>query len=112
MIYLNPLTDNELFALCKRLILLHSAYYRYTPSLNDGEIEQFLRVSLGRIGAEEMVTPREITRDFLNILDILFTNPDTSLAQLLGSNSLSCENKEKEAEENKTDFLDFNEILL
>ena len=44
------------------------------PPLTDSEIEAFMRLALSRIGAEELITPREIIRDFLTLLNILRDN--------------------------------------
>ncbi len=109
LIYLERLSDNEIFALCKRLILLHSSYYGYSPKIGDREILAFLKLALSRMGADEMITPREVTRDFLNVLDILFTNPETEFETLLGNVTLQA-TEEKEAEND--DFFDFGEIKL
>ena len=35
-------------------------------------------------GADEFLTPREVIRDFLNMLNILRQNPKTNILQLLG----------------------------
>ncbi len=106
LIYLERLTDNEIFALCKRLLLLHSAYYGYQPTVSDEMILDFLKTALGRMGADEMITPREITRDFLNILNILFSDPNADFFTLLGKK------EEEEKSKDTDDFFDFGEIEL
>lgn len=108
LIYLNRLTDNEIFALCKRLLVLHSSYYAYEPKIGDEEIFAFLKVALARMGANEMITPREITRDFLNVLDVLFSEPDSDFESLIGKTSVEEEPEEKELD----DFFDLSEIQL
>lgn len=106
LIYLERLTDNEIFALCKRLLLLHSAYYGYSSTISDEMILAFLQTALRRMGADEMITPREITRDFLNILNILFSDPTADFYALLGAKE---ENNEEKSDDN---FFDFSEIEL
>lgn len=108
LIYLDRLTDNEIFALCKRLLLLHSSYYAYTPRLQDEQLLQFLRVAFGKMGANEMITPREITRDLLSVLDVMYSDPSVSFESLLGDQKLF---KAEETDEEQ-DFIDFNEINL
>ena len=108
LIYLQRLTDNELFALAKRLVLLHSSYYNYRSTVTDENILAFLNASLGRIGSDEMITPREITRDFLNLLDLTYSDPDSDFDALLGKTAA-----EKQAEKTEDDnFFDFSEIKL
>ena len=110
LIHLKRLTDDELFALCRRLVLLHSSYNRYTPKVGDGEITAFLKQSLSRMGASEMITPREITRDFLNLLDVMYTDPETDFFALLGETGKNAANEEKQADND--DFFDISEIKL
>ncbi len=107
LIYLQRLTDNEIFALCKRLLTLHSSHYAYTPKIGDDEILAFLKVAFGKMGADEMITPREITRDFLNILDIMFTDGDASFYDLIGKSEFVTESKDED-----DDFFNLDEINL
>ncbi|MBR7094953.1 MAG: ATP-binding protein [Clostridia bacterium] len=82
VIRLRRLSDNELLALVVRLASLHTELYG-TPVLPAADAEAFLRRELDRAGAEEMVTPREIIRDFLSLLDILRENPTATFGALL-----------------------------
>ncbi len=108
LIYLQRLSDNEIFALCKRLLSLHSSYYAYAPKIADEEILAFLKVAFNKMGANEMITPREVTRDFLNVLDILFTNPEENFYNLIGKTEFVSEKKEDEDD----DFFNLDEITL
>jgi hypothetical protein len=59
---------------------------------------EFLRTSLARAGAEELATPREIIRDYLNLLNILRENPSLSFEELMGSHAAqSAPSEEKQA---------------
>ncbi len=82
VIRLRRLSDNELLALVVRLASLHAELYG-TALLSSEECESFLRSALDRAGAEELVTPREIIRDFLSLLDILRENPNATFAGLV-----------------------------
>jgi hypothetical protein len=44
-------------------------------------------VEYNRVGAETHITPREIIRDFIELINIIYQNPDKNLADILGSNS-------------------------
>ncbi len=110
LIYLKRLTDNEIFALCKRLLLLHASYYGYEIRLSDDDVLSFLKVSLGRMGADEMITPREIIRDLLGILDVMFTDPQIKFSTLLGKHM--CVPEKKTEEEEDEDFFDLSEVKL
>ena len=74
IIYLKPLNDNELFELIVKLVSIHSNLYGYKPLLTENDLKTFLKCEFDRIGANENITPREIIRDFIGVLNILFQN--------------------------------------
>ena len=45
----------------------------------------FLKDTMTHEGAESMITPREIIRDFVTLLDLLYTNPDKSFEEIAGT---------------------------
>ena len=46
------------------------------PPLTDEQIKRFLQVCVSRAGAEELLMPREMIRDYLSLLNILRDNKD------------------------------------
>ena len=85
VIRLRRLSDNELLALVRRLTKLYSEREGLNePLLTDEEISDFMKQALSRTGADEMITPREIIRDYLTLLNILRDNKDASFAELIG----------------------------
>ena len=77
VIRLRRLSDNELLALIRRLTKLYMQREETeVPPLSDEEIERFLRISASRAGAEELLMPREMIRDYLSLLNILRDNKD------------------------------------
>ena len=90
VIRLRRLSDNELLALVKRLTRLYAEREGYTePPLCDSEIERFMNSALSRAGAEEMITPREIIRDYLTLLNILRDNKEATFDSLMKNMSFS-----------------------
>lgn len=85
VIKLLPLDHNEIFVLLKKLKLIFDVNYKVEINISDKEIQQFMEELFNKPGAEEFLTPREVIRDFLNILNILRQNPKTSILQLLGN---------------------------
>lgn len=85
VIRLKRLSDSELLALVMRLTALHGEYHGYAPRVTNEQMEEFLRTSLSRAGADTLVTPREIIRDYVTLLDLLYTNPDRSFADIAGT---------------------------
>lgn len=87
LIRLETLSETEIFVLLQRLRELHSIHYEYTPSVTDGDIQQFMTEVYSRIGADQLLTPREVTRDFVTLLNLLQQNPGQSFATIMqGSN--------------------------
>ena len=89
VIRLRRLSDNELLALAMRLSrLFMQKEGTAVPIVTDGEIERFIRTATAKAGAEELITPREIIRDFLTLLNILKDNPEATFDELIKGESL------------------------
>jgi hypothetical protein len=71
VIRLDQLTREEIYVLLERLAGIHAAHFDYTERLGEREFTAFLELVFSAPGAEEFLTPREITRDFLGLLNIL-----------------------------------------
>ncbi len=97
VIRLRRLSDNELLALVKRLTKLYAQREGTDiPPVSDREIEVFMNFALSKAGSEEMITPREIIRDFLTLLNILKDNPTATFDSLV-KNVTFTEKTEQEA---------------
>ncbi|MBV8253656.1 MAG: ATP-binding protein [Chitinophaga sp.] len=82
VIRLLPLNHNEVFVLLKKLKEIFDQNYGITVDFSDEEIQTFMEAMFNKPGASEFLTPREIIRDFLNILNILRQNPTLNKQQL------------------------------
>lgn len=89
VIRLRRLSDNELYALLARVTKLHGWYYHWEVRVTDEEMQQFLAHCLSRIGADALITPREMIRDYISLLNILYQNPEAGVPSLLGNVTLS-----------------------
>lgn len=85
IIRLQPLTYEELLVLIEKLMQIHAGYFGWTPTLTENDLVDFLKIELGRVGADTHLMPREVIRDFIELLDILCQNPDANVAELLQS---------------------------
>jgi len=84
VIRLRRLSDNELLALVKRLVKLYAQREGDGfVTVTDAEIEVFMSQALSRAGADELVTPREIIRDFLTVLNVMKDNPGVKFESLV-----------------------------
>jgi len=84
VIRLHALTAEEMLVLVEKLRDIHGGLYDYTPTLGQEELLSFIKIEYARIGADTHITPREVIRDFIELLGILMQNPDTDFLKLLG----------------------------
>ena len=85
VIRLRRLTDDELFALIQRITVLYSQYYNWECSVTTEEKLKFLNICLSRAGADSMITPREMLRDYMTVLNILMQNPEAKFDDIIGT---------------------------
>lgn len=83
IIHLYPLTYEELLVLIEKLQQIHAGYFGYEAHLNESDLVEFLQIEFGRVGADTHLTPREVIRDFIELLDIAYQNPSTPVASIL-----------------------------
>lgn len=89
VIRLNPLTYEELLVLIEKLAEIHAGYFEYERSLSEDDLISFLQIEFGRVGSDSHLTPREVIRDFIELLDIVYQNPSVSISTLLDSEDFS-----------------------
>jgi len=87
IIRLQMLSQEEMYILIEKLMNLHAQLYSYEPALSHDELVYFLTVEYNRVGAATHITPREIIRDFIEMVNILHQNPQKSVSEILGDNS-------------------------
>lgn len=83
VIKLRRLSDDELYALITRATKLHAQYYDWQVRITQDEMRAFFDTCLNRIGANSMITPREVLRDYLSLLDILRQNEDATFDKVM-----------------------------
>ena len=107
VIRLDPLTPEEMLVLCGKLADIHAGFYDYTKTLVDRDLGDFIKLEYSRIGASENITPREVIRDFIELLDLLYQNPNLSINELLNSEGFDFakpDNVSDNADENFVEF--------
>lgn len=107
IIRLQMLTQEEVYVLVEKLRDIHAQLYSYTPTMNHEDLLYFLTVEYNRVGAGTHITPREIIRDFIELVNILHQNPNSSVSDILGSNSFEMAKGGLSDETIHSDFLDF-----
>ena len=91
VIRLFPLDHNEIFVLLKNLKAIFDFNYQITIDVSDEDIRYFMEEIFNKPGATEFLTPREVIRDFLNILSILRQNPNVDKKKLFRDIEISDE---------------------
>jgi hypothetical protein len=80
---LQTLTHEEIYVLLTRLADVHATHYGYDGQLGHLDYQDFMEEAVRRLGAEELLTPREVVRDFLSLLNLVRQNASVSFAQLV-----------------------------
>ncbi len=110
VIRLRRLSDDEMYALIVRVTALYAEYYNWTPRITEAEQLRFLSICLSRAGADSMITPREILRDYMTVLGILMQNEDADFERIVSgvvgeSAPISPETGEKKKDFNPEDII-------
>jgi hypothetical protein len=75
-------------------------------------MQTFLAICLERAGADSMITPREIIREYLTILDIMLQNPDVTFDEIIGKNQISLKSTNRSAESEEFSDFDISDIEI
>lgn len=107
VIKLNPLSYEEMLVLTEKLADIHAELFGYERTLGQEELIAFIKIEYGRIGADKNITPREVIRDFIELLNISFQNPGLTVSQLLGSAGFEYARSEVDEENVEKEFAEF-----
>ncbi|MFM7449837.1 MAG: ATP-binding protein [Leptolyngbyaceae cyanobacterium] len=87
-IELEPLTQPEILKLLKRLAEIHATHHNSKLILTEQDLTDFLQLLTNRLGAEALLTPGEIVRDFMSVLNILQQDSTLTLQAVLQETAL------------------------
>ena len=107
VIRLEALTPEEMLVLCEKLSDMHAGLYGYKNTLSDSDIGDFISLEYSRIGATENITPREVIRDFIELLNLLYQNPALRINELLESSDFSFAKSEAVSDNSGENFVEF-----
>lgn len=108
VIRLLPLTNEEMLILIEKLADIHAGLYDYQQIVTQKDMVDFIEIEFGRIGADSHITPREVIRDFIEVLDIVYQNPKVKVRELLGSDSFQYAQNTVQEEAASGDFAEFD----
>ena len=107
VIHLEPLTAEEMLVLCEKLAGMHADLYGYAQRVTDNDLAAFIKIEYERIGADQNITPREVIRDFIELLDLLYQNPTLTVEALLRSDEFAFTKSEAVSDEADDNFAEF-----
>jgi len=89
VIRLEALNAEEMLILCEKLADIHADLYDYEKKLSIQDLAGFVKIEFERVGADVNITPREVIRDFIELLDLMYQHKDMSITDLLSSDEFS-----------------------
>jgi len=107
VIKLVPLTYEEMLVLIEKLSDIHAGLFGYEQKLQQEDLINFIKIEFSRIGADTKITPREVIRDFIELLNIVHQNPDADINTLLGSENFSYAKAQIDEETLEKEFEEF-----
>lgn len=91
VIRLRRLGNDELYALIVRVTALYAQQYGVTPRITEAQMVRFLEICLSRTGADSLITPREILRDYMAVLNILMQNEAVDFERIVAQQAIATE---------------------
>ena len=107
VIRLEPLTAEEMLVLCEKLADMHAGLYGYERKISVDDLTAFIKLEYGRIGADQNITPREVIRDFIELMDLMYQHPNMDMATLLQSDDFTYTKSEAVSDEAEDNFAEF-----
>ena len=107
VIRLQPLTNEEMLILVEKLADIHAGLYEYKQIVTQQDMVDFIEIEFGRIGADTHITPREVIRDFIEVLDIVYQNPGVKVRALLDSDTFTYAQNAVNEEATEQQFAEF-----
>ena len=104
VIKLRPLTKEELVVLCIKLTEIHASLFKYAPQVTREDCVDFISAEFSRVGAESNITPREVIRDFIELLNRLMSSPGETVRSVISSSGFSFAAPEGESEDVFAEF--------
>ena len=108
VIRLQPLTPEEMLILIEKLADIHAGLYEYAQIVTQQDMGDFIEIEFGRIGADVHITPREVIRDFIEVLDIVYQNPSLQVRTLLNSEQFTYARNAVQEGETDQEFAEFD----
>ena len=107
VIHLVPLTYEEMLVLTEKLADIHAQLFGYEQRVTQDDLIVFIKTEFGRIGADSHITPREVIRDFIELLDIVYQNPELNISEFISSGGMDYSQPSGSDESENAEFAEF-----
>ncbi len=106
VIKLAPLTYEEMLVLTEKLADIHAQLFGYPQRITQADMIAFITQEYSRIGSDSHITPREVIRDFIELIDIAYQNPAIDISAFISSGNAvgSTQTKDSSADEEFAEF--------
>lgn len=110
VVRLENLSEEELFVLLKRILIVYDSDREDAPTLPDEALGRFMVHCSEQLGSEYYQTPRDSVKRFVHLLSILEQNPGTSWESAMGQavpDDASPRDEPESSEQPVDDLVDF-----
>lgn len=85
IIRLETLNNEEIYLLLEHLHDVFCAHNKLDSILTQEQMIAFMQMVANRIGAEKLLTPREVTRDFISLMNLIYQNEGATYDSVMGA---------------------------
>ncbi len=107
VIHLVPLTYEEMTVLTEKLADIHAELFDYERNISEADTVNFIKAEFSRIGSDSHITPREVIRDFIELLDISYQNPQINISEFIASNGVETLYPTSDENDGSDEFAEF-----
>jgi len=107
IIRLAPLSHEEMYILIEKLADIHAGLFSYESTIEEEDMINFIKIEYSRIGASSNITPREIIRDFIELLNIIYQNPEKKISEIMQMETFEFAKTELNEEELLKEYEEF-----
>jgi hypothetical protein len=96
-----------MLVLSEKLADIHAELFGYERRITEDDLVVFIKTEFGRIGADSHITPREVIRDLIELLDIILQNPELDISGFISSGGISYSVPPQDEETDGGEFAEF-----
>jgi len=107
VINLKKLDAEEIYLMLRNVLNVYIAQTQHDPALENEQIQNFMQVSAERLGSTELLTPRDVVRDFISVLNLLRQNPERTFSEIIGAENFQSTTESLEDNDQPDTYAEF-----